>query len=626
MCGITGIVTSAGRQPDRDLVRRMADTLRHRGPDADGVWIHDNVGLGHRRLTIIDTSHAADQPQFNEDRSVALVFNGEIYNFQELRPELEAAGHRFTTRSDTEVLVHGWEEWGPRVLDRMRGMFAFALYDARAERLFLARDRIGKKPLFWAMTPQGFVFGSEIKALLEHPGVSRELDARAVGEYAVYGNTVGERTIYRGVRSLPPGHSLTLSTGAGAGVGAESAEPAIARYWRYRPAPDPGIDEAAWLDELDRTLDDAVRLRMISDVPLGAFLSGGVDSSLIVAYMTRHAPGRVQTFSVGFDEARWDETEHARAVAAHLGTDHHAEIVTPDALAILPELVALHDEPFADPSIIPTYYVCRETRRHVKVALSGDGGDELFMGYTRHLESATLERLAGWITPAGRMLARGLSRLLPLDSFTGRGLDRVSYRGFDLYHHALGFSRVYRSLLAPEIRDVLGPARCAPALGAFGRGEGLSFLQRCQVMDLETYLPDQILVKVDRASMHHSLEVRCPLLDQEVMAVAARMPAERQVGRRSQKMLLRRLAARYVPREVLDRPKQGFTPPLREWLRGPLAAPAAEAVADAASPAWDFLDRREALRRLEAHGSGRVDASTALWRVLVFYRWAERNL
>jgi len=624
MCGIVGWVTPPGRRPDRELVRRMADAVRHRGPDADGVWVHANVGLGHRRLTIIDTSSAADQPLFNEDRSVVVVFNGEIYNFQELRPELEAAGHRFATRSDTEVLVHGWEEWGPEMVHRLRGMFAFALYDVRAERLFIARDRIGKKPLFWTRTSGGFVFGSEIKALLTHPGVGRELDPRAVGEYTVYGNTVGERTIYRGIHALLPGHWLTLDTGPCETGGLEG--PTVERYWRYRPAPEPEIDEREWLEELDRTLDEAVRLRMISDVPLGAFLSGGVDSSLIVAYMARHAPGRVRTFSVGFDEARWDETEHARAVAAHLGTDHQAEIVTPDAAAILPELVALHDEPFADPSIIPTYYVCRETRKHVTVALSGDGGDELFMGYTRHLESATLERLAGWITPAGRLLARGVSRLMALDSFVGRGLDRVSYRGFDLYHHALGFSRVYDTLLAPEIRAALGPGRATPAAEAFRRGAGLSFLQRCQVMDLETYLPDQILVKVDRASMHHSLEVRCPLLDQEVMAVATRMPAERQVGRRNQKILLRRLASRYVPREVLDRPKQGFTPPLRSWLRGPLAPLAEEAVADAASPAWDFLDRGEARRRLWAHRSGRVDASTALWRVLVFYRWAERNL
>jgi len=629
MCGITGTVAPPGTRPDRALLGRMNDTLLHRGPDADGVWVDRNVGLGHRRLTIIDTSSAADQPLFNEDRTVALVFNGEIYNFQSLRAELEAAGHRFATRSDTEVLVHGWEEWGEAVVDRLRGMFAFALYDLAQGRLFLARDRIGKKPLFWARTARGFVFGSEIKALMAHPAVSPELDPKAVGEYAVYGNSVGERTVYRSVRALLPGHAMMLDTGEGDGPW--TGEPEIRRYWRYEPRVwTPGeasaIDDEEWLDELDRTLGEAVRLRLIADVPLGAFLSGGVDSSLIVAYMVRFSSERVRTFSVGFDERRWDESAHAQQVAELLGTDHRNERVTPDAAAILPELVELHDEPFADPSIIPTYYVCRETGRHVKVALSGDGGDELFMGYTRHRESAVLEKLSGLITPPGRLLARGLSGFLPADSWVGRGLDRVSRRGFDLYHHALGYSRVYLSLLAPEIRETLGPGEALPAAESFSRGDGLSFLQRCQVMDLETYLPDQILVKVDRASMHHSLEVRCPLLDQEVMAVAARMPPERQVGRRRQKMLLRRLAERYLPKEILDRPKQGFTPPLAEWLRGPLAPLAEEAVADTGSPAWDFFDRAEAELRLEAHRAGRLDASTALWRVLLFYRWARRSL
>lgn len=621
MCGITGIVAPPGRAVDPERLRSMTDTLWHRGPDSDGYLVEGNVGLGHRRLTIIDLSKEADQPLYNEDGAVALTFNGEIYNFQALRRELEERGHRFRSHGDSEVLVHLWEEEGPELLGRLRGMFALALWDRRAGRLLLARDRLGKKPLYWARTPEGFLFASELAALRDHPAVSREVDPAAVGELVVYGHVAGEGAIYRGVRRLPPGCRLVLDTADPA------LEPRVERYWTYRPAPEEDLEPEAWLDRVDETLAEAVRLRMIADVPLGAFLSGGIDSSLVVSHMARLAPGRVKTFAIGFREAGWDESAHARAVAEHLGTEHETEVVTPDAVAILPELVATYDEPFADPSAIPTWYLCRSARREVKVALSGDGGDELFFGYQRYIECATLERWSRRLGPPGRGLARLAGRAFPEGSFAGRGLDRVSRRGFDLYHHALGWSPVYLSLLAPETRAALerrGGGALEEAFRQAGRDGGLPFLHRCQAADLAHFLPDQILVKVDRASMRHALEVRCPLLDQEVAGLAARMPARRQVGRGGQKLLLRRLAYRHLPRELLERPKQGFAVPLDRWFRRELAPRVEEALADERAAVWRWLDRKRAERRFAHHRAGRVDAGPALWRILVLHAWMER--
>jgi asparagine synthase (glutamine-hydrolysing) len=620
MCGICGVVTRPGEAPDAGLVRAMAASLAHRGPDAEGFLFDGNVGLGHRRLTIIDTSEAANQPLANEDGGVAVIYNGEIYNFQELTGRLAAAGHRFRTRSDTEVLVHGWEEWGAALPQHLRGMFAFALYDRRAGRLFIARDRLGKKPLYYSLVPGGFAFASEIKALLLHPGVSRGLDLAAVGEYMAYGNVAGERSVYRHVRRLPPGCALTLETANGSGP------PSIAPYWDFRPRPRAALDEEEWLDRLDSTLAESVRLRMIADVPLGAFLSGGVDSSLVVSHMARLAPGRVETFCIGFEEAGWDESSHAAAVADFLGTDHRLERVTPDAAAILPELVAAYDEPFADPSAVPTYYVAQMTRRHVKVALSGDGGDELFAGYRRYQETRALDLLGTLATPAGRRLARGLAGRLPPGAYLRRALDRASRRGFDLYHHALGWSDDHLSLLAPEVRQALGTAQAQKAAADFARFPDLPFLDRCRYTDLLNYLPDQILVKVDRASMRHALEVRCPLLDQEVLEVAAEAPMAAQMSWRRGKTLLRKLACRHLPAALVDRPKQGFAVPLGRWLRGPLAPLVENALDDAASPTWSFFRRDEARRRFDLHRAGRADAEKVLWRLLFFHAWAERSL
>jgi len=645
MCGIAGIVLTPGERVDPDRIRAMTDALAHRGPDADGLLVDGNVSLGHRRLTILDLSAAADQPLASADGELHVIFNGEIYNFHALRRELAGAGHAFRTRTDTEVLLHGWRQWGEGLVRRLRGMFAFALYDRRRRRLFLARDPIGKKPLYLRALPGSLAFASEIKALTTLPELSGDLDLTALGQFMTCGNVDGERSIYREIRRLPPGSTLSLD------VDRSPLAPEIGRFWRFEPRPDPRLDAGAFLEELEATLAESVRLRLLSDVPLGAFLSGGIDSSLIVALMAREGGARVKTFAIGFTDKGWDESPYARAVAdylgsrgpqgadggAHDGIEHREEIITPDAAGILPELVEVYDEPFADPSAIPTWYLSRLARRHVKVALSGDGGDELFFGYRRYWESEMLRRAGVLATPLGRAGARLAARAFPVGSFPARALDRLSRLGsdggFGLYHHAHGFAPEYLSLLGPEARFALGPGEDQPAARDFHRGDGLasatgrgelSFLDRARLMDMDHYLPDQILVKVDRAAMRHSLEVRCPLLDLEVMELAARAPASLQITGREQKILLRRLAFRHVPRELLDRPKQGFAVPLGRWFRGELAPTFREALADTGSPAWRYLDRAAAARRFEAHLSGKASCETALWRLLFFHAWARR--
>ena len=597
----------------------MRDAQAHRGPDAVGQLVDENVGLGHRRLSVIDTSTAADQPLYNEDESVAVVFNGEIFNYEELCDELAAAGHRFRSRSDTEALVHGWEEWGEGLVGRLRGQFVFAIWDRHRRILFLARDRFGQKPLHYSATAEGFFFASEIKGLLAHSSISRELDPAGMGEAMVWGHTSGERTAYLEIRRLLPGHSLTLAVDG-------PRDLRIVPYWSFEPRPDPDLDPQAWLEELDATISEAVRLRLIADVPLGAFLSGGIDSSLIVAHMVRHAGGSVKSFAVGFSEGDYDESCHAAAVAEVLGTEHRGERVTPDAIAVLPHLVAAYDEPYGDASAIPTYYLSRSTRQHVTVALSGDGGDELFFGYTRYAQSQTLSRWGDLASPVGRRLARAVSRLLPRGTYIGRALDRLSHTDAELYLHALGFSSVHLSLLTPTVREALGPAAAQRVATQFDRYGELPFVERCRFADIGHYMTDDVLTKVDRASMAHSLEVRCPLLDHHVAEVAARMPAAPQMRGDELKYYLRQLAYRYVPKQLLDRPKQGFSVPLEHWFRGELKQRMQETLSDSTSPIWEYYERSEAQRRFAHHLAGRMDASAALWRLLFAHAWAEERL
>ncbi len=617
MCGITGIVMSAGAPVERPIIERMTEALRHRGPDAGGVHVEGNVALGSRRLSVIDPSSAANQPFRDEAGAIVVTFNGEIYNYQQLRKELEPQGHRFRTHSDTEVLLRCWQAYGPEMLSRLRGMFALAVLDLRAGTLFVARDRLGKKPLYYSSSPDRLVFASEIKALLTLPGLSREMAESALCDYAAYGYAASDQTVFRQIRQLLPGHSLCLD------IRPAALDPRIERYWDLAGEPDRSRGDEEWLQRLDEAIAESVRLRMISDVPLGAFLSGGIDSSLIVAHMARQAPGRVETFSIGFDDEQFDESHHARAVADHLGTDHHQTIVKPDAIRMLPALVATYDEPFADQSAIPTYHLSQMTRQHVTVALSGDGGDELFYGYNRYRESLLTHRVARCLTPVGRGMARSLSRAFPSDTSARRALGRLSHVGFNLYHDAMGYREEFLGLLRRELRERLPDSAGTSMAAAFRHGRQRTLPERYRYMDILNYLPQDILVKVDRASMRHSLEVRCPLLDHRIVELAMRIPPEIQMGMRRQKLLFRRLAERYVPRELLDRPKRGFSVPLNRWFREELAPIFREVLDHRSSPMWEYFDPQTAQQRFEDHLAGKSTSGDALWRLLYFHRWAE---
>ena len=621
MCSIAGLIQPDGSAVDKKLLERMVDCLRHRGPDAQGVFVDGNVGLGHSRLKIIDPSNAANPPLFSEDESVAVVFNGEIYNYRELTAELTDRGHRFKTRSDTEVLAHAWEEYGPGCPERLLGMFALAVYDRQQGQVFLARDRLGQKPLFYARLPGGgLAFASEIKALLLLPDLDRDLDLAAVGEYATYGNPLGERSIYRGIRQLLPGRRMLLD------VRSPDARPEIKQYWRLELNPQERPTGRDWIERLDERLSEAVRMRLVSDVPLGAFLSGGIDSSLIAAYMVRHSSSKVRTYTIGFPEESHDESVYARQVADHLGTEHHTEILTPRALQILPELVETYDEPFGDLSAVPTYYLCQLTRRHVTVALSGDGGDESFLGYNRYPGALALDALGRAITPLGRRISGWMSRRLP-DGFPGqRSLSRLALMDFELYDHVMGCSPERLALLGEEVRrEYLADAQKKMA-GDYLAFRHLGRLESYQYTDLMNYLPDDILVKVDRASMRHSLEVRCPLLDHRVVELAARIPARYKLSYFSGKKILRRLLLRHLPRKLFERPKRGFGVPLSAWFKDEWKPGAAGMIADDRSPMWDYFDRRAVARRFKQQSLPRLQVAENWWRLLFFYHWCRAKL
>ena len=620
MCGIAGIIQPGGVVGPLEI-ERMTATLRHRGPDAGGYYVDGKVALGHRRLSIIDTHDHANQPLFNEDGRVAVVFNGEIYNFQTLRKQLEQRGHRFATNSDTEVIVHAWEEYGESCVNHFRGMFAFGLYDRSHQTVFLARDRVGQKPLYYSHIGGSFAFASEIKALRTLTGFDDSIDIESLGHYAAYGNTAGGHSIYRSVRCLRPGHTALID------LKAPEIRPSIRRYWNIEYAPDHTLTEAQWIERFDAVFEEAVRLRLISDVPLGAFLSGGVDSTLVVLYIAKHLGRNIRTFTMGFSEQRYDESSDAEEVARFLRTDHTMQRVTPDAVSVLDHLIDAYDEPFADESAIPTYYLCEATRQHVTVALSGDGGDELFAGYRRYWESWLLHRAGTCITPAGRAAARWTSRRLSPSSRMTRPLARMGRHGFGLYHHAMGFDQERLALLRPEVREQL-PDECLwPVAEAYGQYGPRPEPDRYAYADLLNYLTDDVLVKVDRASMHHSLEVRSPMLDHEVIQLAAQIPLAMKLRGMTGKRILRTILRRDLPRRLVERPKRGFGIPLDIWFRqnGSLRDRLRDLLANRNSPTWDVLDRRVVEDRLAKHERGGADLRHVLWRAIVYDAWVRAN-
>jgi len=609
MCGICGICVPDGQPPpERAALEAATASMRHRGPDADGFFFGPGVGLGHRRLSIIDLA-GGDQPIYNEDRSVAVMFNGEIYNYLELRPGLEAKGHRLATHSDTEVIAHLYEDEGPSCLDSLNGMFAIALWDEKRRQLMLARDRMGEKPLFYHMAEGVLCFASELKALLRFPQVSRQVSPQALDDYLAYGYVPGERCIIQGVRKLPPGHRLLWRDGT------VRVEP----YWDVRFEQRSPPDEQAWLGELEERLRASIRIRLRSDVPLGVFLSGGIDSSAVVALAAQETSGRLKTFSIGFREADFDELRYARIVADRFGTDHHELVVRDDDVGVLPDLVYHLDEPLADPSILPTYYVCREARRHVTVCLSGDGGDEVFAGYDRYLQALRYARFDGIGRFGAGRLSAALLQALPR-YVRGRGaLERLAVSGEQRYFQQAGkFSaaeraELYRPELAPALQSE--PWAYAPY---FDNGDLLSSLQH---LDQKTYLPDDVLVKVDRMSMKNSLEVRVPLLDHTLVDFVNAAPPELKLRGGVTKLPLRRLLERYLPPSVSSRGKQGFGVPLRHWFRGQLTGRLREALLAPDARIGQWLRPEAVADLLDHEASGQRDLSRKVWMLLVLEEW-----
>jgi asparagine synthase (glutamine-hydrolysing) len=627
MCGIAGVLT-AGRSSRAELeahLWRMVAMLRHRGPDDEGVWTDGRAGLANTRLAIIDLSPAGHQPMASADGDVWIAQNGEIYNFPDIRRELQTLGYRFRGRSDTEVVVNGWHAWGPRIFARLRGMFALALWDRRARRLVLARDRLGKKPLFWAATPSGLVFGSEIKALLTWPDLPRGPDLAAIDRYLSLQYVPAPDTAFASVKKLPAAHYLSVSATTDGGVG--DAE--LVRYWRLpvvSPAA-PRRSPAELQDELRTLIEEAVRLRLVADVPLGAFLSGGIDSSTVVAMMARAGGGRVKTFSIGFAAKEYDETRYARMVAERYATDHEEYVVAPDAVAVLPRLVWHYGEPFADPSAIPTYCVAELARKKVAVALTGDGGDECFFGYSRYRAMRYLARLDRWpqwgrtgIEQALGVLPPALAQRFrvpriravlraPGDRPARRYAPMIAFFGDE--DREAGYGEALREHLGHSPFDLLAPYFTEA-------GELVAGANRA---DIHTYLPDDLMVKVDVATMAHGLEARSPLLDHVLVEWAAGVPAEVQLAGGLTKALLRSAMAPVLPRAVLTRPKRGFGVPLDRWFRADLKEFAYDTLLSR-SAAERGLFRPDYVRRLlDEHCGCRRLNHTRLWAILVLELW-----
>jgi asparagine synthase (glutamine-hydrolysing) len=622
VCGIAGLVHADPHHPvDRDLLGRMTGILRHRGPDADGFHVGPGVGLGHRRLSIIDLA-TGDQPIYNETGSIAIVFNGEIYNFADLARELESRGHAFATQSDTETIVHAYEEFGLDCVVRLRGMFAFALWDEPHRRLVLARDRAGKKPLYYYADGERLIFASEMKGLLQDAGLKRRVSPEALTDYFTFGVIPSPGTIFQDIHQLPPAHMLIWERG----------RTRVQEYWDVVFQPTGPTRPEAALEEFAALFDEAVRIRMVADVPLGAFLSGGIDSSAVVASMARQSDRPVITTSVGFAERTHSELEHARLVARVVGSDHHELLVRPDAVADLQRLVWHLDQPFADSSALPTYYVSRAARKRVTVALSGDGGDELFAGYQRRYGIHRLEnRLRALIPgPVRRGVLAPLARIYPrLDriprplrfklvlSNLGQSFERAYFNDMSLFLDA-----ERETLCTPELLDQTRHYNPFIAFARhFERVRDADPLSRVLYVDFKTWLANDILVKVDRMSMACSLEVRAPLLDHKIVEFAARLPASLKFRGSTSKYLLKRHVTDRLPEAAVHRPKQGFELPLAGWLRGTLREVARELLFSRLVGGRGYV-RPEMVKRIwDAHQQGSRNHAAQLWALMVLELW-----
>ena len=620
MCGIAGFVRQAGMatppEMARATIKQMCDVIEHRGPDDEGYFVRDEVVLGMRRLSIIDLA-TGRQPMSNEDGTIWIIFNGEIYNHRELRQDLIKYGHVFSTHSDTETIVHLYEEEGERCVERLRGMFAFAIWDQRDHTLFIARDRVGKKPLHYAFVSETLIFGSEIKSLLQHPAIERKVNPNAISDFLSFGYVPDPATAFQNILRLPPGFALTLKNG----------HLRVYPYWDFnysgQPVHNPARGEGDYVAQLRELIAESVRLRLESDVPLGAFLSGGIDSTTVVAMMAREMGRPVKTFSIGFSESDYDELAYARTAARHFHTDHHEFVVTPDVCKLVEEIVWHHDEPFADVSSIPTYVVSKMAREHVTVVLSGDGGDELFGGYDRYLVD---DRRRGFdcIPSVIRKGLLRLSRCLPQSAYGKNFLRNASLAAPARYVDSLCYfsEDAKHALLSDETRSGLGNYNSADAFAnLIAVPASPDPLDHLLYLDSKTYLPGDILTKVDRMTMAHSIEARAPLLDHKLIEFVQSIPAGLKLRGRETKSILRQAVAGLIPEEIINRPKQGFGVPIRKWFNGELRELLHDTLTDKQTRERGLLNQRAVLAVLEEHRRGRRDNAFHLWGLLTLELW-----
>jgi len=621
VCGLTGIFdTRSKREVDRGLLVRMNESLFHRGPDEGGIHTAPGLGLGHRRLSIIDRS-GGQQPLFNEDGSVVVVFNGEIYNFAELAKELRQKGHTFRTHSDTEVIVHAWEEWGEACVDRFRGMFVFAIWDSKQEQLFIARDRLGIKPLYYSMLPNGhFIFGSELKALLQHPGLPRDIEPTAVEDYFAYGYVPEPKTILSHAHKLSPGYTLSVTRNGRA--------PVCKQYWDVPFEALPKHEEEEYAKELADRMTEAVKIRMIAEVPLGAFLSGGLDSSAVVAMMAGLSDASVNTCSISFADPRYDESAYANEVAKQYNTQHTAWQVDSDDFDLIDRLAMLYDEPYADSSAIPTYRVCELAKKKVTVALSGDGGDEILAGYRRYQWFMREQNLRDVFPQGFRSLVfGGLGKIYPKALWAPRvfrakalfqSLAKTPVESYFDISCVLKDS-LRQQLFSTSFRSKLQGYHALEVLKGHDKNSPAEHpLSRMQYLDMKTYLPGDILTKVDRASMAHALEVRVPLLDHKVVEWTSGLSPDLKLRGSDGKYLFKKAMAPHLSQDLMYRKKQGFAVPIAQWFRGPLRERVRESVLSDCLLDTGIFDRRFLTQLIDDHQSGLQDHSSALWSLFMY--------
>ena len=620
MCGIYGILNFNKGPVDQDVLKAMSDVLKHRGPDDEGIYINANVGLGHRRLAIIDldTGH---QPMHNEDKTISIVFNGEIYNFKDLKQDLEKKGHRFSTKSDAEVIIHLYEDYGTGCLKYLRGMFAFALWDGKKEKLFLARDRLGQKPLCYTEKNNQFIFASEIKAVLKVPGIQKKVNLEAMHHYLTYQYVPSPSTMFEGIKKLPPAHFLVW----------EKGKITIARYWELDFQTKVNMAQEDYERHIFNLLEESVKLRLISDVPVGAFLSGGIDSTIIVGIMAKLLTKPIKTFSIGFEERAYNELKFAGIAAKHFGTDHHEFIVKPDVLKILPKLIWHYNEPFADSSAIPTYYVAQKTREHVTVALNGDGGDECFGGYPRY-QAVKLAQFFDKIPDClGKKFMGAVANSLP-ESSEQKTLLRRTKRFFQTLtlspgkryiHWISSFDNERKNrLYSHDMKKAVGNIdSCHILEDIYSKIDSPDFLDKTFYVDIMSYLPDDLLVKVDIAAMANSLEARSPFLDHKLMESCAAMPSNLKLKGFTGKYILKKTFKDILPQQILRRKKMGFGVPISRWFRNELKDYLSGTLLDNISLKRSYFNQNYVKQLLGEHSQGRCDHGTRLWALLNLELW-----